>query len=84
MAVLRLLGSGQHQHQPHNTAVTVGLDGTIRRWSLHPAEMEDARRKKAMRAEPGDEDEGEAEGEGEEKARLMTEDEERELAELMD
>lgn len=75
------LGPGQQ----HNMAVTVGLDGTIRRWSLRPAELEDARRKKAQEAEEGEEGEGEEDGEkGEEKETLMTEEEERELAELMD
>lgn len=84
---LPLSGQGQGQQQQHNTAVTVGLDGTIRRWSLHPAELEHARRKMEKEAENG-EDEGEGEREGEEEGGgegiLMTEEEERELAELMD
>lgn len=74
--VVLVVAPGQQQ----NMAVTVGLDGTIRRWSLHPAKLEDARRKMAQEAENG----GDGEEEGEEKGTLMTEEEERELAELMD
>lgn len=77
MVVLPLLGPGPGQ-QRHNMAVTVGLDGTIRRWSLHPADLEDARTRTEKEA-------GDADEEEEEKGTtLMTEEEERELAELMD
>lgn len=77
VVVLPLLGPGPGPgQQRHNMAVTVGLDGTIRRWSLHPADLEDARTR--MEKEAGD-------GEEEEKGTtLMTEEEEKELAELMD
>lgn len=77
VVVLPRLGRAQQ----HNMAVTVGLDGTIRRWSLDPAELEDARRKRETEAENGGDGD---EDEGEEKETLMTEEEERELAELMD
>ncbi|MCJ1462344.1 hypothetical protein MMC07_000944 [Pseudocyphellaria aurata] len=84
--VVVLPRSGQHPQQ----AVTVGLDGTVRRWSLHPAELEDARRKKEKEAAEGEGTDGDGGGGGEEeeavldKETLVTEEEERELAALMD
>lgn len=71
-------GSGQQRQRQHNMAVTVGLDGTVRRWSLHPGEMEDERGKAGRGGDEGVGDEAQGEG------TLMTEEEERELAELMD
>lgn len=85
--VVVLPRSGPGQQQKHNMAVTVGLDGTIRRWSLHPAELEDARRRKEKEADQGTDGDGGGDEEEEEevgKETLMTEEEERELAELMD
>lgn len=64
-------------------AVTVSLDGTVRRWGLGARELEEARRKKKGEEEEreGGEDEGEGNVEGEVG---ITEDEERELRELME
>ena len=63
-------------------AVTVSLDGTVRRWGLGARELEEARKKK------GEEEEregGEYEGEGNVEGEVgITEDEERELRELME
>lgn len=61
---------------PGNVAVTVGLDGTVRWWGLRPGDMA------AARARMEREDEGEGEEEG--KEGVMTAEEERELAELME
>lgn len=64
-------------------AVTVGLDGTIRRWSLRRDDLEEAIRKRTAEEERG----GEAEEEqvlDEKGPNLMTEDETRELTELLD
>ncbi len=64
-------------------AVTVGLDGTVRRWSLKGHDMEDARKRK--NGEEGGEAQGEESGtelEGQ-LGSLITEEEEMELMELM-
>ena len=61
------------------TVVSVSLDGTIRRWSLRAGDL-DAARKEAEDEKEG----GTAEKEDRIEERLMTEDEEKELAELMD
>lgn len=64
-------------------AVTVGLDGTIRRWSLKGDDLEEAIREKKAEEERG----GEVEEEqvlDEKGQNLMTEDEMRELMELLD
>lgn len=64
-------------------AVTVGLDGTIRRWSLKDDDLEEAITKKKVEEDRG----GEVEEEqvlDEKGPNLMTEDEMRELTELLD
>lgn len=65
-------------------AVTVSLDGTVRRWSLRGDDLQEARRKKREEEESGVvlEDEGGDGMLGEELG--VTEEEERELAELME
>lgn len=64
-------------------AVTVGLDGTIRRWSLRGGDLEDAIRKKKVEEERVVEVE-EEQVLDEKGPNLMTEDEMRELTELLD
>lgn len=58
--------------------VSVSLDGTIRKWSLKAGDLDKARKE----ARETDEEGGVEEEKG--KERLITEEEERELAELMD
>lgn len=60
--------------------VSVGIDGTVRRWSLKGEDIEKAKREREDE-ERGLEKEEEVTGE---KESLVTEDEEKELAELMD
>lgn len=64
-------------------AVTVGLDGTIRRWSLKGGDLEEAIRKKRVEEERGADVE-EEQILDEHGPNLMTEDEMRELTELLD
>ena len=64
------------------TVVSVGIDGTIRRWGVGPAEVKAAVEEAKRKSERGGEEEKE-EAEGE-KQGLLTEEEERELAELME
>jgi hypothetical protein len=61
-----------------NTLVSVSIDATVRRWSLEPRALKQAKEdaEKAAR--------GETVEETKPKESLMTEEEERELAELMD
>jgi hypothetical protein len=59
-----------------DTVASVSIDGTIRQWSLKPEELRKAMAEKTTK-------EGEKEDEGEKKS-MLTEEEERELAELMD
>lgn len=65
--------------------VSISIDCTIRRWSLNPADL-----KKAVEAVKNDQPNEEKEKEkekpkaGEENPSTMTEEEERELAELME
>lgn len=60
--------------------VSVSIDATVRRWSLKGADVKKAR-EEAEKAREGEGAEAEAEGK---KEGLLTEEEERELAELMD
>lgn len=74
--------------------VTVSLDGTVRRWSLQARDLEGAKRAAEMEKEMGAQGEGKGEeglmmmmmgGEGEEGVgEVVTEEEERELADLME
>lgn len=57
-----------------NTLVSVSIDCTIRRWSLKPADLKAAREAAISGARK----------EKEEPISMLTEEEERELAELMD
>ncbi|KAF2462299.1 quinon protein alcohol dehydrogenase-like superfamily [Lineolata rhizophorae] len=61
------------------TVASVSIDGTVRRWSLAPAELERARAEAAMAREPKGK-----EADGAPTSSLLTEEEEKELAELMD
>lgn len=64
--------------------VTVSLDGTVRRWSLRPIDLQNARREAEERKKSGEEGEDDVpEREDTEGAELATEEEERELAELL-
>ncbi|KAF8426691.1 WD40-repeat-containing domain protein [Tirmania nivea] len=63
------------------TVVSVGIDGTVRRWGVRPAEVDAAVEEARRRRERGEEEEEEEAGGV--KEGVLTEEEERELAELM-
>ena len=73
----------------HRMVVSVSIDATVRRWSLEDGELERAvreteeKKKKNGGGAGGALAEGEGEGGGEMKARGMTEEEEKELEDLM-
>jgi len=60
------------------TVVSAGIDGTIRRWSVKPGEVQLAIKEAKERAEKG------AGDEEVQQERMLTEEEERELEELME
>lgn len=67
-------------------AVSVGIDGTVRRWGLGAEEIERAKREREAEEQGGDMVDGQQAGEVAVRGKdgVMTEDEERELEELMD